>query len=44
MAFRVAEGESVADGIRRIAREQIDGAIEKVSTATWRAREGPRGA
>jgi CHAD domain-containing protein len=31
MAFRIVEGESVADGIRRIAREQIDGAIEKVS-------------
>jgi CHAD domain-containing protein len=31
MAFHFVEGESAADGIRRIAREQIDGAIEKVS-------------
>jgi CHAD domain-containing protein len=31
MPFRMLEGESVPDGIRRVAREQVEAAIEEIS-------------
>ena len=31
MAFRIHEGESVPDAVRRVAREQIDAAIAEIS-------------
>src|SRR4030095_9789335 len=34
MSFRMLEGESVPDGVRRIAREQIDAAIAEISDRT----------